>query len=195
MSAVVAPGEVLAFWFGSAPGAGETAAARPQWFAKDDAFDDEIRARFGATVEAALAGRLEHWTDTPEGALAYLLVLDQFTRNAYRGTPAAFAGDARALAAARRVLAQHWDEGMTPVWRWFCYLPFEHSEDLDDQRESVRLFATLRDDPVAGGAYEWAVRHCEVIERFGRFPHRNEILGRKSTAEEIAFLRQPGSRF
>lgn len=191
----VEPGEVLEFWFGPAPAGGEPAAARPQWFAKDEAFDDEIRARFGTTIEAALAGRLEHWADTPESALAYVLVLDQFTRNAYRATPAAFAGDARALSAARRIVAQRWDERMTPVWRWFCYLPFEHSERLDDQRESVRLFATLRGDPVAGGAYEWAVRHLEVIERFGRFPHRNEILGRESSAEEVDFLRQPGSRF
>jgi len=194
MKAVVEPREVVDFWFGSVNG-DEPQSPRAQWFSKDVAFDDQIRSRFGPTIEAALAGELERWLETPEGALAYLLVLDQFTRNAYRATPAAFAGDARALAAARHIVAQLWDLGMAPVKRWFCYLPFEHSERLDDQRESVRLFATLRDDPVAGGAYEWAVRHRDVIERFGRFPRRNAILGRESTAEGIAFLQQPGSHF
>jgi len=193
--AATTPGEVLEFWFGAPAADAQPQQAREQWFSKDEAFDAEIRTRFGEAIGEALAGRLEHWLDTPEGALAYLLLLDQFTRNAYRGTPASFAGDARALAAARRLVALGWDRGFAPVRRWFCYLPFEHSESLADQRESLRLFATLRDDPVAGGAYDWAVKHFEIVERFGRFPHRNEILGRASTAEEIEFLRQPGSRF
>jgi uncharacterized protein (DUF924 family) len=106
-----------------------------------------------------------------------------------------FAGDAKALATARRIVAEAWDRDYDSLRRWFCYLPFEHSESLDDQRESLRLFGQLRDDPLAGGAWPWAVRHHEVIERFGRYPHRNAILGRPSTAEEEAFLREPGSRF
>ncbi len=186
--------EVLAFWFGpsGAPGAG---GARKEWFTKDDGFDAQIRERFGALIESALAGGLEQWLDEPETALAYLILLDQFTRNAFRDTAASFAGDARALAAARHIVARGWDARMTPVHRWFCYLPFEHSERIEDQHESLRLFGLLRDDPVAGGAYEWAVKHCEIIERFGRYPHRNAILGRTSTPQELAFLAQPGSRF
>ncbi len=189
-----APEEVLEFWFG-APGAPETGKARKAWFVKDDAFDAQIRARFGTLIAAAMGGELESWLDAPESALAYVLLLDQFTRNAFRGTAASFAGDARALAAARGIVERGWDTGMAPVHRWFCYLPFEHSERIEDQRESLRLFGLLRDDPVAGGAYEWAVKHFEVVERFGRYPHRNAILGRASTPEELAFLSQPGSSF
>jgi len=195
VTAQVTPAAVLDFWFGtSAPGA-QPQQARAQWFSKDEAFDAEIRSRFGEAIGDALAGRCEHWLDDPDAALAYLILLDQFTRNAYRGTPASFSGDPRALAAARRSVERGWDGRYTPVRRWFCYLPFEHSEALDDQREALRRFEGIRDDPVAGGAYHWAVKHYEVVERFGRFPHRNEILGRPSTAEELEFLRHPGSRF
>jgi uncharacterized protein (DUF924 family) len=186
--------EVLAFWFGPS-GEPDAGGARKEWFVKDDGFDAQIRERFGALIESALAGGLEQWLDEPETALAYLILLDQFTRNAFRDTPASFAGDARALAAARLIVARGWDARMTPVHRWFCYLPFEHSERIEDQHESLRLFGLLRDDPVAGGAYEWAVKHFEIIERFGRYPHRNAILGRTSTPQELAFLAQPGSRF
>lgn len=190
----MSPAEVLAFWFG-APGTPDADRPRPQWFAKDDAFDAAIRERFGDVIRDGLDGRLEHWLESPDAALAYVIVLDQFTRNAFRGSAASFSGDERALAAARRIVAQGWDSGYAPVRRSFCYLPFEHSERIEDQRESLRLFGTLRDDPLAGGAYEWAVKHQEIVERFGRFPHRNELLGRESTAEELAFLEQPGSRF
>ena len=186
--------EVLAFWFGEpdSPGFGGEHA---RWFAKDEAFDAAIRERFGSTIGAALAGRLQAWLDAPHCALAFVIVLDQFTRNAFRGTPSAFSGDARALAAARLIVERGWDAALLPVQRWFCYLPFEHSEAIADQHESLRLFGALRGDPVAGRAYEWALRHHEVIARFGRFPHRNEILGRASSAQEIEFLKQPGSRF
>ncbi|HQN14500.1 MAG TPA: DUF924 family protein [Quisquiliibacterium sp.] len=186
--------EVLDFWFGS-PRADASVALDPRWFGKDAAFDAEIRSRFGTLIADACAGRLDGWSDAPETALACVIVLDQFTRNAGRDTPQAFAGDARALALARHIVASGWDLGYGAVQRWFCYLPFEHSESLTDQDESVRLFGLLRDDPVAAGAYEWAVRHREVIVRFGRFPHRNAILGRASTADESEFLKQPGSRF
>jgi len=186
------PREVLAFWFG--PPTAEPV-ARAEWFRKDPAFDAQIGQRFGRLIESALEGGLDAWAASPSGSLARILVLDQFTRNVHRDTPRAFAGDARALEGARALVASGWHLGFTPVQRWFCYLPFEHSEALADQDESLRLFALLREDPVAGGAHEWALRHREVIERFGRFPHRNAILGRPSTEAELAFLSQPGSRF
>jgi uncharacterized protein (DUF924 family) len=186
--------DVLEFWFG-APGSAEASAARKQWFVKDAAFDATIAARFGATIEAALAGELEHWANAPESALALIVVLDQFTRNVFRDTPRAFAGDARALALARDLVDRGWDKRLAPLHRVFVYLPFEHSEQIVDQCESLRLFETLRDDPAAGGMVEYAVKHYEIVERFGRFPHRNAILGRESTPQEVEFLRQPGSRF
>jgi uncharacterized protein (DUF924 family) len=185
---------VLAFWF-DGPDGTSRGRVRGEWFGKDPAFDDEIRRSFGALIERALAGECNRWALDAGTAPALVLVLDQFTRNAFRDTPRMFAGDATALATARRIVAEGWDGGYDSLRRWFCYLPFEHSESLDDQRESLRLFGLLRDDPLAGGAWPWAVRHYEVIERFGRYPHRNAILGRPSTAEEEAFLREPGSRF
>ena len=187
-------GEGLAFWFG-APDAADRGRARDEWFEKHDAFDAAIAARFGTLVDDAIAGARDHWTLVPEGALAYVVLLDQFTRNAYRGTPKAFAGDARALACARRIVARGWDLREPPVHRWFCYLPFEHSESLRDQQRSLELFSSLRDDPASASSIDYARRHLEVVQRFGRFPHRNAILGRASTAEELAFLAQPGSGF
>lgn len=187
-------GEVLGFWFGE-PGSAHHGHARPEWFRKDPEFDGAIRVRFGALVEEALAGGLPGWAVHAEGALAEVLVCDQFPRNLFRDDARAFALDGRALALARRLVAEGRDRAYPPVCRAFVYLPFEHSESLDDQRESVRLFGTLRDDPQAGRYLEWAVRHLEVIERFGRFPHRNAVLGRACTAAEQAFLEQPASRF
>lgn len=186
--------EVLAFWFGEPV---ERALGRPRdaWFRKDDAFDAAIRARFGRLVDEARAGGLAGWETDDEDALALLVVCDQFPRNLFRGDARAFALDARALALAKRFVADGRDARLRPVERAFVYLPFEHSESLEDQHEAVRRFGTLREDPYAGGYLEWAVKHLEVIERFGRFPHRNEALGRASTAQELAFLAQPGSRF
>ena len=183
---------VLEFWFGPEG----PRAARDVWFRKDPAFDARIRERFGDLVEAALAGRLDHWEDAgPESALALVIVLDQFTRNLFRDTPRMFAGDDRALAIARRLVDSGADRRLTPVQRWFAYMPFEHAESLAEQERAVALFDELRAYPASAGAYDWAVRHRDVIRRFGRFPHRNEILGRESTADEIAFLATPGSRF
>lgn len=183
---------VLEFWFG----AGAADAPREVWFRKDPAFDDEIRRRFGGLVEDALAGRLDHWESAgPESALALVIVLDQFTRNLFRDTLRMFAGDDRALAIARRLVDSGADRRLTPVQRWFAYMPFEHAESLAEQERAVALFDELRAYPASAGAYDWAVRHRDVIRRFGRFPHRNEILGRESTADEIAFLATPGSRF
>jgi uncharacterized protein (DUF924 family) len=185
---------VLDFWFGES-GSPDDGSARAAWFRKDPAFDDKIRMRFGGLVDEAVTGSLDGWAANPEGALALLIVCDQFPRNLFRGDARAFALDARALSVAKRMVADGWDRGLRPVRRAFVYLPLEHAESLGNQRESVRLFGMLRDDPEAGQYLEWAVKHLEVIERFGRFPHRNESLGRPSTAEELAFLAQPGSRF
>jgi uncharacterized protein (DUF924 family) len=186
--------EILDFWFGE-PGSSERGRAREVWFRKDAAFDDMIRARFGAVIDEAAAGGLAGWETGDVSALALLVVCDQFPRNLFRGDARAFALDPRALGTARALVATARDRALAPLERVFVYLPFEHSESLDDQREAVRLFTTLRDDPQAGGYLPWALKHCEVVERFGRFPHRNEALGRVSTPEEIAFLAQPGSRF
>jgi len=186
--------EVLDFWFGS-PGEDHFGKSRRQWFVKDPEFDAEIARRFGAIVAAALAGGLDHWQASPQMELVRILVLDQFTRNIFRGTAAMFAGDELALTAATALVDGGRDRELLPVQRAFCYLPFEHSEALADQDRAVQLFETLRADAQAGGMLDWALRHREIIQRFGRFPHRNELLGRVSSAAEIDFLSQPGSRF
>ena len=186
---------VLDFWFG-APGSSEFGSTRKAWFMKDAAFDAAIRVRFGALVERALRGELEAWGDEPRSSLAQILLLDQFTRNAFRGSARSFAGDARALTAASRMVGSRQDEALAPFMRAFVYLPFEHAEGLAMQDEAIRLFTKLvNETPEHGDMLAYAHRHRDVIERFGRFPHRNEILGRQSTAEEIAFVKQPGSAF
>jgi uncharacterized protein (DUF924 family) len=186
---------VLDFWFG-AEGSPEHGQLRAEWFRKDDAFDAQIAQRFGAPIEAALAGGLTDWDTTPGGALARIVLLDQFTRNTLRHTPRAFAGDALALAAAQAMLARGQDQALPPLQRVFMALPFEHSEDLAMQAQSVQLFTALAAaDPALAGYLDYAHRHHAVVARFGRFPHRNEVLGRVSTAEELAFLQEPGSRF
>lgn len=190
----VTPAEVLAFWFGSAD------AVDPRWFKRSDAFDAEIDNRFGATVQAALAGRLDAWALRPEGVLALIVLLDQFTRNMYRGTPAAFAGDAQALALAQKLVDSGELLRLPPLQRWFATMPLEHAEDLALQQQCVRLFEALAAEvgphrEALAGALDYARRHRDVVARFGRFPHRNAILGRISTPEEAAFLLQPGSSF
>lgn len=187
--------DVLAFWFG-APGDAHHNKTREEWFRKDDAFDAEIRTRFGTLIDDALGGRLTSWSKTTDGALAQILVLDQFTRNAFRGTPRSFAGDAQALTLARKLVADGRDRSLPGVRRSFVYLPFEHAEDLATQNQSLDLFKQLgRDEPEHASLTTWAERHHAIIARFGRFPHRNAILGRPSTPEEEAFLREPGSSF
>lgn len=186
---------VLDFWFLPEDHPGHDA-YRPEWFRKDEAFDAAIRDRFGAAVEDALGGLPGDGPD--EAQLARILLLDQFTRNIYRGTPRAFGGDAQALAIAEKLVGGGRDKNLSPWQRWFAYLPFEHGESLLDQERSVALFAALRREmqlAAFDSAYDYAVRHRDVIARFGRFPHRNAILGRNSTPEEIEFLAQPGSSF
>ncbi|HEY1392981.1 MAG TPA: DUF924 family protein [Methylibium sp.] len=190
-----AASEVLDFWFGT-PGSPDYLQPRKAWFSKNLDFDAEIRERFGSRIEAAIAGALDAWTATPPGALARILLLDQFTRNSWRDTPRTFAGDAQALAAARAMVATGQDLQLPPVQRGFAYLPYEHAEDLAAQDESVRLFTALAQQaPDQAEDLDYAHRHREIVRRFGRFPHRNAILGRTSTPEELAFLKQPGSSF
>ena len=186
---------VLDFWFGPADDA-DHALSRPQWFRKDDAFDAQIADRFGGLIEAALIGGLDEWRDTALGSVALLLLLDQFTRNSFRGQAKSFAGDARALSVAQALVQAGHGRELTGVQRQFVYLPFEHAEDLAMQAESLRLFAELeRDHPALKGLLDWAQRHQVIVARFGRFPHRNAALGRTSTADELAFLATPGSGF
>jgi uncharacterized protein (DUF924 family) len=186
---------VLDFWFGAADDP-QHLSPREKWFVKDDAFDAQISQRFGDLIERALDGAIAHWAATATTAVAQIVVLDQFTRNVFRGGARAFAGDPRALATARALVASGEDRALTGVQRQFVYLPFEHAEDLATQREGLRLFAQLElDVPALVGLLHWAQRHHDIIERFGRFPHRNAALGRTSTPEELELLRQPGSGF
>jgi uncharacterized protein (DUF924 family) len=181
---------ILDFWFGPVPHR-----ERVEWFRKDAAFDADIRDRFGDAIAAGIAGAFGDWCTTPHGALARVVLLDQFTRNVHRDTPLAFAGDAGALATAQQALEQGFDRQLDRYERWFLYMPFEHSEDARMQERSLALFGALSRETGEPGAFEWAEKHAAIIRRFGRYPHRNDILGRESTPEEIAFLAQPGSRF
>jgi uncharacterized protein (DUF924 family) len=182
--------EVLEFWFGPAPHA-----SRAEWFRKDPAFDALIRTRFGETIDSALAGAHRDWRSEGQGALAHVVVLDQFTRNVFRDTPRAFAGDPEALATATSVVDAGLDRSFDRFERAFLYLPFEHAEDRAIQDRSIVLFTRLRDETGDANSLEYAQKHAAIVRRFGRYPHRNAILGRTSTPEEIAFLAEPGSRF
>lgn len=186
--------EILAFWFGR-PDAEDYGKPRKFWFNKTPEFDKELRDKFLSDYEKAIIGDLNSWFKSPETCLALILLLDQFPRNMFRGDPQVFATDWEALGAAQHAIAQDYDQKMLPVQRWFIYLPFEHSENLEHQRQAVKLFKQLSDDPDSASCIEYAIRHLEVIERFGRFPHRNAILGRASTPEEKLFLKEAGSSF
>lgn len=184
--------DVLLFWFG---GPGEHGKRHKRWFEKSDRFDREIRERFLPLYEQAAAGKLAHWKDRPADNLALIVMLDQFPRNMFRGSMRAFAADALALEAARHAVARGHDRGMLPVERMFVYLPFEHSEVLADQLEACELARALEAFGETADAYRYAAAHRDIIQRFGRFPHRNAVLGRASTPEEMEFLKQPGSGF
>jgi uncharacterized protein (DUF924 family) len=175
--------QVVTFWF--APGMAE------RWFKSEPELDAEIARRFGDLVALAEAGELMGWASTARGALALCLLLDQFPRNIWRGTPRAFSCDAMALKVANLALAVGMDHELTAAQRIFLYLPFEHSEDLADQERCLALMAHLPDPE----QLDYARRHHAIIARFGRFPHRNAVLGRASTVEEDLFLQQPGSSF
>ncbi len=176
--------EVLEFWFEQS--------TPKQWFAKDLTFDTTIKQRFDSRVQQALNHELLDWAQEPETGLALILLLDQFTRHIYRDDPRAFAGDVQALALAQRAVDQGWVAGNADLsHRRFYLMPMMHSEDLVVQRDSILLFATHTDQ----NTLSFAQRHLAIIERFGRFPHRNQVLSRQSTAQERAFLEQPGSSF
>jgi len=177
------PLPILHFWF--------TELTPKQHFAKDAAVDEAIRTRFGATLEAATRCELFGWRATPEGRLAEVVVLDQFSRNVYRDTPRAFAQDALALALAQELVACRGDRSLPEAQRVFAYMPYMHSESALVHTQAVALFTQLgiQDN------LNFELRHKAIIDRFGRFPHRNAILGRASTAEELAFLQEPGSSF
>ena len=190
----VSPPAVLDFWFG-ARGSPERGRARKAWFRTDPAFDDEIRRRFGGAVETALTGGYAEWSASAQGAVALVLLLDQFTRNLFRGTPRAFEGDASALAASEDAVSRGLDRELGFYERWFLYMPFEHAESVPAQQRSLALFGALSKDMQDDDSLVWARKHAGVVFRFGRYPHRNAVLGRPSTPEEEAFLREPGSRF
>jgi uncharacterized protein (DUF924 family) len=176
---VTAPAEVLAFWRAAGP---------KKWFAKDDAFDADIRTQFLSTYEAAAAGQLADWEATPEGALALVIVLDQFPRNMFRRDARAFAADATARGIADRAIARGFDMQVSAEDRAFLYLPFEHSEAQADQDRCVALFRAMGNADLL----RWAELHAEIIRRFGRFPHRNAVLGRMTTPAEQAYLDNDG---
>lgn len=187
------PQDVLDFWF--APDSAE------RWFARDDAFDGLIRDRYAGVLDAAARGALDHWADTPAGWLALLIVLDQFSRNIHRNDPHAWAQDAKARELALAGIGRGQDERLTPLQRVFAYLPLEHAEDPELQRQSVALFRRLLEQAVPDmrerfeSYLDYAQRHREIIARFGRFPHRNAVLGRPSTPDELAWLALPGIGF
>ena len=184
--------EVLDFWFGRDDEAGY-GEFREAWFRKDPEFDRLIRDRFEALYEAAAAGDLDSWKEEARSCLALVIVLDQFPRNMFRGDPKSYATDHKAQETAEYAVDHALDRELPEFQRMFLYMPFMHSEDLEHQRRSVELFRRLAGDETDSSYY--AARHMEIIERFGRFPHRNEILGRQTTPEEAEFLRQPGSSF
>lgn len=175
---------VLGFWFDPAQ--------RPNWFGRSELFDRQVRDRLLGGYEAASAGELDGWRDTGRGCVALCILLDQVPRNVFRGTPRAFATDALALAVTRHALDRGLDAGLTAEERQFLYLPLMHAEVVECQRLCLSLFRAHVPDPDGIG---FAERHLEIIERFGRFPHRNAVLGRATTAEEEAFLTEPNSSF
>jgi uncharacterized protein (DUF924 family) len=188
---------ILNFWFGDPSDAhGEYGQQRKVWFKKDSGFDASIRQTFLSDYDNAKTGRLDEWSSHPRSCLALVLLLDQVPRNIFRGSAQSFATDSKALSIARHGLEQQWDRHLIPVERIFLYLPFEHSEHESDQDISLELFQNLVDhNPELQTTLDYAHQHRDIIQRFGRFPHRNEILSRETTQAEADFLRQPGSRF
>jgi uncharacterized protein (DUF924 family) len=186
--------EVLDFWFGreDEPGYGEF---REAWFRKDPAFDATVLARFSGLYEEAAAGDLDGWCEEAQGCLALVIVLDQFPRNMFRGDGRTHAADATALETAGYAVEHALDRELPAFQRMFLYMPFMHSENVEDQRRSVELFGLLADEPDGPDVTSYAAGHREIVERFGRFPHRNGILGRETTPEEAAFLKTEGSSF
>ncbi len=195
------PGTICQFWFGAGPDDAVAQAQSKLWWSKDDAVDAEIKRRFEPWIRKAEAGELSSWLDHPVGRLALILLCDQLPRNSYRNTAQAFAFDLLARAWCMEGLRDGVDRQLRTIERVFFYMPLEHSEALEDQERSVALFAELATgaDPAQrktfDGFHDFAIRHRDIVKRFGRFPHRNAILGRTSTPEELIFLATPGSSF
>lgn len=183
MSTVATSNDVMSFWFDTLSSA--------DWFKKSSRLDETIRTRFESTHKAARAGELHHWRDTPAGRLAEIIVLDQFSRNIYRDTPQAFAQDAQALTLAQEALRADADDALPVAQCAFFYMPFMHSESPVIHEWAMTLFSR----PGLEHQLKYEESHKVIIDRFGRYPHRNKVLGRKSTGEELAFLEQPGSSF
>jgi uncharacterized protein (DUF924 family) len=181
MQRLATPDEVISFWREAGP---------EKWFSKDEAFDQTCRDRFMPTYEAAARGDLNEWEITPDGALAVILLLDQFPRNMFRGQRETYKTDPVALMAADRAIERGFDHKVEPLFRRFFYLPFMHSESLADQERSVALNEALGEED----SVKYAHHHHDIVARFGRFPHRNAILGRETTPEEEAFLRESDFR-
>jgi len=184
---------LLDFWFGP-EGDPERECHREIWFKCPDEHDDKLRRLFMADYERAASGVLAKWEEKPETALALVLLLDQIPRNIFRGTPRAYATDHLARAVADRAMARGFDAVLAPAWRKFFYMPLHHSENVEDQRRSLDLLQAVPNDPAREDNTRYARRYLDIIERFGRFPHRNACLGRVSTPEELAFLEEPESR-
>jgi len=190
------PEQVLDYWF-----PGDPTRANALWWGKNEALDTEVRERFGPTLAAAKAGALDHWTATARGRAALIIVLDQLSRNIHRGDPQTYAADEQARALTLAGLEAGHDRELAPLERLFFYMPLEHSEELADQERCVALMRALADEVDAdrrkqfAGFVDFAIAHRDIVARFGRFPHRNAVLGRPSTAEELAFLTEPGSSF
>lgn len=178
------------FWFGAADD-DAYGQARREWFVKNPDFDAEIKQRFEPTMRDAAVGSLDAMAESPEGAVALVVALDQFPRNVYRNDARAFAQDDKALNIAKVALDNGFNRDVMPIMRPFLYLPFEHSENLADQNRAVELFTLDCNE----SGLEWAVKHRDIIQEFGRFPHRNAVLGRENTPAEAHFLTQPGSSF
>jgi uncharacterized protein (DUF924 family) len=189
--------DVLEFWLGSSDGETPPPEVRKRWWTKDPAFDREIRERFGDLHERACAGELDGWTESPRGTLALVILLDQFSRNLHRGNPRSWSSDDKTQSIVEGALERGLDQQLAPYERLFLYMPLMHAEDLGAQVRCIEKMKELAE--TAGqdfaGNVDYAKRHHAIIERFGRFPHRNEILGRHSTDEEKEFLTQPGSSF
>ena len=186
--------QILEFWLGNKNKA-DYGKPRKFWFIKNPAIDEEIKQLFSMDYELAKEGVLDDWKNHPRSCLALILLLDQFPRNIFRDQSQMYTTDEKALNIAKFAVENDFDTQLLPVERWFIYLPFEHSENLDHQCQAVALFRKLSHDPDSASAIDYAIRHFEVIRQFGRFPHRNSILGRENTPEEAEFLKQPGSSF
>jgi uncharacterized protein (DUF924 family) len=185
---------LLEFWF-TPEGASERDRLRDIWFQATPEFDAALAEHFRADYDRAAAGVYEPWRDTPRTCLALILLLDQLPRNLFRNSPRAYATDTAALETASEAVARGYDRAVTPMRRCFFYLPFQHSEDLADQETGLRFYAALPEHPDKENFVEATRRHHEIIARFGRFPHRNGVLGRPGTLEEQYFLQQPGAVF